>query len=365
MEHNRPYFRLCAATFAGGALTFLAISILAPQLGALGSVISTLCGALLGFIMVAPVAFARAIPRALRATAPYFLWVLVGCCKVAICVAEAIVEGIRVIITPRPVLWITYGIPMWAGLCKFGDPYFWLNGSLSTMTADGSPSITERILCPIFVLLFGTMVWVVCFALVAGFFVIVTEFDPATRARFKRAPTEYEIHKPGYWVTRLRKEACESSQVRIGVLDFWFEPLSWTTGVLFLLDITFGTMARLFIRVARLTASAVGSIVFITIQILFKELPRFVICLYRLVHSDLRLICMVDAPAGALAMYLCALSHFDGAPILHMGRGHLALYMALAGIASLTLGLGNYALIARRWLKVASACEPVAVRQEE
>ena len=131
MEYSRPYFRLCAATFAGGAITFLAISLISPEHGAKGTGVATLCGALLGFILAEPVAFVRAIPPVLRTSAPYLLGALVVCREILVAIVEGMWECIRNVFTPRPVLWIAYGIPMWWVVWKNGDPYLWL-----TMTSE-------------------------------------------------------------------------------------------------------------------------------------------------------------------------------------------------------------------------------------
>lgn len=90
---------------------------------------------------------------------------------------------------------------------------------------------------------------------------------------------------------------------------------------------------------------------------LVTQIAKFVLVIlltvwnvFKMVHSEMRLMCMVDGPLGGiLGVALCW--QYTGVDPLSLPQGVLLLWAGGAGLLSVGLGYLNYRVIALGWLK--------------
>ena len=330
MESN-PYLRIMSACFCGGALTFLALALFTPTIGGLATIGITIAGALCGYILAAPIKFVRSIPRAIHASAPTLLNLL-GIVMAFVIMA---VDTVRDLLTPRPVSWIAHGIPAFYVACVFTS---------QVGLPDTAFALGVHIYASTLIFLLAYVLFVIPYAiLVVVSWSLTDRFDETKGMNTKDGPIL------SYWRKRFDKELSARGKVLGRHEELCFTKISWTTAMVYLLDLTIGN----FIRILRLVGKNVYRLSAAACRILFIEIPRSIWTLFRLVHSDIRLICMLDTPLGALSVY-AVLTFVYG-----IEGPALAGYCVLGGLASLILGALNYGLIAKHWLGLFPAPSPV------
>lgn len=322
------YVRIMSACFAGGVTTLLALVLLVPGLGAWAIVGITLAGALLGYILAAPIAFVRAIPNAFQGVARSLVDLIVF-----------LVAFVFTILRPRPIGWICQGVPSALVLYLFAE-------SMMKMPVQE----------------FGFGAWIFCIWLFALSYVLCSfplmfmmwfaeELSPRFWGEGRYNSWVGDTETP-YWYGRFRHEIYQ----RGGHLEMnaWLPnaPVKWSSAVVYVLDLTIGTLVRALYR-------AGGFAVFIAwefLRFVFVEIPGALWKLFKTVHTDVRLICMIDTPLGALITFLTLLNLYGPVGEV-LTRPEFLLWTVFAGIASAMFGLINYALVAKHWLGITPANE--------
>jgi hypothetical protein len=313
MNSPNPHAQIAATCFFGGALGFALLITFVPTMGFWGKVIGVLSSAAFAYVMCAPLSFARGVWQVVRE------------------VAMSFVALFKVMMTPRPILLISVlltsvqGAAIWIGFVAFGD-----------YSTSNKISGLVMILLGFNYGLLGLM-WMVEFSVSTMSGVVHKEADSLWLKRWKgffREDLEARFENGGLLV--------EDRMYSLLLL-----PITWNLAARYCFD--------LYVRVPSAYAKMVVPIAFgVAIDILLIPWRIF-----RIVHTELRLICMVDAPLGAMIMY-GSLSMRYGDPAVHFTTAELAGLTVGAAALALALGLVNYAVVGKRWLKTIGVPEPVA-----
>lgn len=302
--------RVCrglASCFGSGVVTFLLSISFFPSLGYAGAALAAVIGAFIGYIGVDIREFLRVIPEALRDAARVVNRVF-G-------MSTAFIQKYRPLLITQVVI---------SGLVYYGV-YRW-----SITRGDIQASTFLHFLEVI------GMVWTVLWA-----FPFVGQ---QTWLLLTLHQTDEEMQQK--WCTRLQFDSAR--QLR-EFLCFKkgdaFGKLSWKDVVQMYFDAA-GQSVLVVIALGR-------GFFYYSVRIvswLFSFPFVFAWKLFKKIHSEIRLMCMVDGPMGGIfGVALCW--YFTGADPLTLPQGMLLAWAGVAGLFSLGLGYLNYKVIAQGWLK--------------
>jgi len=298
-----------AACFGGGAITFLCAVWMFPSLGYLGACLAALIGAVVGYFGADFPELIRAIPNAARVA-----WPVAG-------------RGFRA----------ACGKTRW--FFSESRPFFWMACLWAVIGSSFLLLLVDRPQGSIVGALSATSLGALC-----GFIVCCRCIDMFSDFALRR-DSEKAFELLGRYPDFLAKRVCDDSVILYG------KSMLMMPG-----GLAYTVLKMAVIQTAR---SALAILLMVFVRIPCGVVP-FIKHLFREIHSDIRLMCMVDGPLGGIAGFalLWAISGTNPANL----PGALVLLSALgAGVISLALGYANYRAIAIWWLGTMS---PVVVKDD-
>lgn len=295
--------KIVSTCFASGAITLLTLLIAAPSLGVLWSVlVSVIVGGSVGYFGFQFREVLRAIPKAASASIPAVLRVF---------------SKIREFFSkPRPFL--------------FGDLLVSAVSSFLFVTNNHSTRLNERGL-----LILGSL-------FVFTFFIAIALFQ----VLFLGMPLEWRDSTSEKWNLR-RKSSLEINKVLNANFpqEVLFASISWKHMLELHLDALMNVVIGVFLIVVYLI---VGITAIAPVAIYFSG--KFFWYLFKIIHSDHRLICGVNGPLGGLAVFF-ALWAYHGSNFAAIPALEKIAFVMVAGVVSISLGLVAHFFIGLRWLK--------------